>query len=697
MRRPVNGTDATPAIYTGRATMSTTTKIPAIAIHGVGNHKPGEIRDALEQNLSESSGFDLTLHEFNWDQFVDQSRWKTKTRGAIWLLETTSFAIQTSGIIGIAASHGGLDKHLSSMQLLLCSVLRYAVAFFLTLFAAYPAVWIMVFLPSILAQISSAIPAEGLLTWLMSNVIPPAIHFIGAVCAAILLVGIVRCIAQWSLIPLRASFVGVALIILNPILVCISVLVSLPWAAISFVVLFFSAIGLIFLLLDWILPDAGPVMSIWDNYWLASYFLKVIAIIIALQLLNLLLKSVWFQGPIKVVLDIFRYLAEPGYRNEKLSRLNAFITSVGADAQTVVLIAHSLGSVIALDYLLNFADEDPERDIWLVTLGSPYRRFFLSLFPGILVHRNTDATAAAVARKFHSFRWLNIYRPWDPIGGSLKLKRASSGLDVSTGQYRKINGHTGYWSDPSVMEAAKMTFAFVREPGTAHEDKPPPIIPPRIHLAAPSKNWLYISHFLFVGLGIAWMVYSIAIQASQIEAMQQRVYDQGLSVKDVLVTHQRIPDIASNRLYGHQFEFSSASVSNLPTIQISPFLPASRAQRLFDFRKLMKHIRSDCELEQEDTFWTDDDNIRCTSKRPIELAYIPGAAEPELHLPEFEAKVYLRDMDGWILFPLALFFIASLPGIPFTLITAGVFLVLLGRRVDENVKPMLKEFEASSS
>ena len=55
--------------------------------------------------------------------------------------------------------------------------------------------------------------------------------------------------------------------------------------------------------------------------------------------------------------------------------------------------------------------------------------------------------------------------------------------------------------------------------------------------------------------------------------------------------------------------------------------------------------------------------------------------------------MYLRDVVDLILYPLALFLFLSIPGLPFTILTAAVFLVCLGGQVDDELRKTLKDLE----
>ena len=81
--------------------MSPNQKIPAIAIHGVGTHRKGDIAAAIEGVLTKAQGFDLEVREFNWDQHVEHSTWGSP-RGALWSLET-----MRTGLVSLPMKRSG--------------------------------------------------------------------------------------------------------------------------------------------------------------------------------------------------------------------------------------------------------------------------------------------------------------------------------------------------------------------------------------------------------------------------------------------------------------------------------------------------------------------------------------------------------------------------------------------------------------
>ena len=122
----------------------------------------------------------------------------------------------------------------------------------------------------------------------------------------------------------------------------------------------------------------------------------------------------------------------------------------------LILVAHSLGSVIALDGLLNFETFSRFDRITLVTCGSPLKRFFFSFFPERYFPSKATIAAMQVAAAHSEFRWINLYRPLDYVGSRLGLDKKLWLFEAAITQRRQL--HSGYFSDVSVMRALSVAM-----------------------------------------------------------------------------------------------------------------------------------------------------------------------------------------------------------------------------------------------
>lgn len=160
----------------------------------------------------------------------------------------------------------------------------------------------------------------------------------------------------------------------------------------------------------------------------------------------------------KVLADIVLYLGDPSYHVELANCVtSSVVTSLHRGAKSLVFITHSLGTVICVDVLRRFGRELQLPPTTLITGGSPLRRFFHRFFPKSYPAPVTLYSQLRSEMQF--LRWINVYRPRDPVGAALGLPAA---WDVSTKQRHSIaKAHLGYWSDEIVY--ATLTAALASE------------------------------------------------------------------------------------------------------------------------------------------------------------------------------------------------------------------------------------------
>jgi hypothetical protein len=120
-------------------------------------------------------------------------------------------------------------------------------------------------------------------------------------------------------------------------------------------------------------------------------------------------------------------------------------TDVGADdpsgSKGAIIIAHSLGSVIAFDYVFCFRDRCRlNQDVTIhsfITMGSP-----IPLFTSAMGHPDSDLALPSNVK-----RWVNILCPWDSIARSAKPFFRNIPIEekrVCTG-FLPLQSHSGYW------------------------------------------------------------------------------------------------------------------------------------------------------------------------------------------------------------------------------------------------------------
>lgn len=116
----------------------------------------------------------------------------------------------------------------------------------------------------------------------------------------------------------------------------------------------------------------------------------------------------------------FHPLAPPSYSGravpELRTRIHALVSSGAEDgaSASVVVTAHSQGSVLALAALDGFGGQSWIGQVALVTHGSPITRLYMRLFPAHMI-----GPIGRVFQVLDEKRWVNMYRLTDPIGGAI--------------------------------------------------------------------------------------------------------------------------------------------------------------------------------------------------------------------------------------------------------------------------------------
>jgi len=149
----------------------------------------------------------------------------------------------------------------------------------------------------------------------------------------------------------------------------------------------------------------------------------------------------------KAIGDIFHYVANPESRDQIQNYVHHILDGADEWKGEVIISAHSLGSVIAMDYLWNRASW-PKARVTLLTGGSPLARFFFRYLPGLFFPGDAAACALGLEKKFARFRWFNFYRWFDYVGQRVGLPKIEG-----FGEYRFLNPfslHRGYWGDRRV-------------------------------------------------------------------------------------------------------------------------------------------------------------------------------------------------------------------------------------------------------
>jgi hypothetical protein len=232
------------------------------------------------------------------------------------------------------------------------------------------------------------------------------------------------------------------------------------------VALFAVGYGLLAEGIRWVSPDAAAQWSGLEFGTLAIGAAGLGAVYIAGGALSRVIGV-----PLKLARDIFNYIGDAGQRARIQARLADALTHI-PDGADVIVVGHSLGSVIVLDSLCNSGAWARFEGVSLVTCGSPVSRFFQRFFPGLFFPGDPQACCARVQSRSRVVRWQNVYRAglWhgDPVGQAL-FARGGAGTDVAVRQDRRVlmQAHMDYWNDPAVIAAAAGAWGRLLPPSPA--------------------------------------------------------------------------------------------------------------------------------------------------------------------------------------------------------------------------------------
>lgn len=149
-------------------------------------------------------------------------------------------------------------------------------------------------------------------------------------------------------------------------------------------------------------------------------------------------------------------LAPPSYAERAVPELQRRLWRIHDNGGSVVIAAHSQGSVITAAALLQTERRPNDASIALATFGAPLRKLYGWAFP--YYFRDEVLRELAEPAKTHLAAWRNYYYLTDYIGGAALEAPAPEVdkelLDPSTswmiyGQPPPVTGrHSGYWNDP---------------------------------------------------------------------------------------------------------------------------------------------------------------------------------------------------------------------------------------------------------
>ena len=180
--------------------------------------------------------------------------------------------------------------------------------------------------------------------------------------------------------------------------------------------------------------------------------------IVGFVLTSLVAAVRWRRTSLQVGLDLatdvteyFRgrsWASSQRHRTHELlkTRFRAVVNDLDVKVDRLVVVAHSQGTVIAVDALRSPASR---HEMDLLTMGSPLRSLYKWFFPvefwDLVAQARPNVTS-----------WVNLYRADDYVGRTLRLRRRGTDKQIA-GQ-----GHEHYWTDASVLH--ELESLIWREP-----------------------------------------------------------------------------------------------------------------------------------------------------------------------------------------------------------------------------------------
>lgn len=134
-----------------------------------------------------------------------------------------------------------------------------------------------------------------------------------------------------------------------------------------------------------------------------------------------------FKTILDAALDVVNWLRvtprDNNPRGQIIARLTALMGKITHDYDALVILAHSQGTIIVVEYLryLEFIGQVPEIQTSLFTVGCPLRQLYSARFPDVYswVGNNPEQAQAKLMPPFDLNKWLNGYTTGDYIGRNL--------------------------------------------------------------------------------------------------------------------------------------------------------------------------------------------------------------------------------------------------------------------------------------
>ena len=587
--------------------------VPAIAIHA--SKDRSTIARAIDTNFEGAGLYDrvVTL-EFDWDRIVPRQSYRGL--GNLYrFLRRTAGNIGTASRMGMEFGTNSIDGLLGTLQGSLHRFLQWTVAAFVAMVLTTMVADLVVLTPAALYGLPTVTFAP--IGWLATTT-GWAKSAIMVGIAALVWLGGLRLMITMSPRHVIITLRSIGFLFMKPVMI----------------------FALLILMADWwfFLAVAGAVGgSAWFGGGLAAvtpWFL----LFAGLSITRLLWTGSNLRGPVRAVLDMFRYLGEPGYRagiQQALDRAIERARERTEEDEEFVLVGQGLGSVMALDSILHSRCWRTSDRVLLVTLGSPLRRYFLRFYPRTLFPESMQDVVDTVARRVFHFMWVNVYRPGDYVGGSLGLA-PFNGRDVSTKQLRTpFGGHSDYWRDIEARRAfrrglkeltAVQALDLPMEDAAHRRPYPPrPVREFRLPRRLRQALAFTVSFATFTGM-LWWVATGSGVLAYAVEESLES--SEHAVVVDAAATHSRATvthDVGLSYVDHWEFEFTDPRGGpqklQLDRDASDAFLAIPHR---FDDRALVRHVRNGCSGGDLPA-WLPPGNMdtRCTVQG-VKLRYYPG-------------------------------------------------------------------------
>jgi hypothetical protein len=608
--------------------------VPAIAIHGSGSSE--KIARALRANFEDSTLYDsVVAGAFDWDRAAPR-RPHRGTRNLYRFLKRTAASISVASRLGMEFRGHFVDGLLGKWQVHLHRALQWLVAALVAIWFALPVLKFVVLAPAAWYGLPTVTFAP--MEWLARGLIWAKLGLAAGV-TALIGMSVLRMLLTGSARPAIVTFRSVALLFFQPVLI-------VGFAALTADVSLLVAAVTVFGISAFFIAGLGAAMA-----WAGALCVLMV------------LRSLWvresLKGPAKVLLDAFRYLGEPGYRERIQHALEKIVEEArvrtGED-EDFILVAQGLGTIFAIDSLLHSRAWRRTDRVLLVTMGSPLRRYFLRFYPRTLFPEYMDNVVDAVANRLRELRWMNVYHPGDYLGTSLGLAQFN-GRDVATGRAgHVIHGAEYYWMDLDTrkafrrglhrLESIEALHLPMRE--AAHRMPHPPVATPQFQIPEfarrPVAAGLALSTF-------GWILWWVATASGALTLGPKDTLadsDRGVLV-EATATHSRETVAGARGLtFVHHWEFAFTDPNGVPTkVQVDrdasdAFL---KVPHRFDDRALAREMHAAC--TGLPAWLPPKDMDRPCTMRGVRLRYYPGNMTL-FDLPDFPRQRLGGDVfKGW--------------------------------------------------